>query len=166
MGILQIVYFQRMTTHTHTTKELMATLSIVTSWMNFGAKFAKATQLYACWEYVAKQTKKIAALRALQTDTQSQCHLVPRRQAVSKISDLVDGARVWHYSRGEGTLFWRFEIGREDKQYLSYRFSMHERRSTMRDKLTDGWKDTQECALTQTKVHKCTDAQMHRCMDL
>ena len=36
LGILQIVYSQRIVE-----RELMATLSLVTTWMAFGAKFAK-----------------------------------------------------------------------------------------------------------------------------
>ena len=112
----------------------------------FGTKFAKVTELYVRWEYAggcacectlvctftcafclvvaAKQTKKIAALNVLlkrqkPAGSVLECD-VSERRAVSDISELVDGARVWHYRRGEGTLVWRFEVGREDKQHLQH----------------------------------------------
>ena len=106
-------------------RELMATLSLVTTAVMFGAKFAKVAELYARWEYAAKQQKKVAALEILRmkvdlAGTMLECDaadVVSTRQAVADVSELVDGARVWHYKRGEGVLFWRFEVGREAKQY-------------------------------------------------
>ena len=86
--------------------------------------FSKVTDLYARWEYAAKQTKKVAALHALKIKTHSAgiaceggTEEVSTRRAFTNISELVDGMRVWHYKRGEGTLIWHFEVGREDKQY-------------------------------------------------
>ena len=86
--------------------------------------FSKVTDLYARWEYAAKQTKKVAALHALKIKTHSAgiaceggTEEVSTRRAFTNISELVDGMRVWHYKRGEGMLVWHFEVGREDKQY-------------------------------------------------
>ena len=87
--------------------------------------FMQVTDLYVRWEYAAKQAKKVAALLVLKKKATpagsvleaDAAEMVSTRRAITDISELVDGARVWHYKRGEGVLFWRFEVGREDKQY-------------------------------------------------
>ena len=71
-----------------------------------GAKFAKVAELYLRWEYEAKQKKKIAVLFVLKVKEAPSGNvlakgMVSTRRAVTDVSELVDGARVWHYQRGE-----------------------------------------------------------------
>ena len=94
-----------------------------------GAKFTKVVELYSRWKYQAKQKKKIEALSIVLIANEtpgnvSETEMVSTRRAVTDVSELVDGARIWHCQRGEGTLVWWFDVGREDKQYTCAGFGL------------------------------------------